>query len=39
MKSVAGIFDHFETLTDPRLDRNNLHFLRETVVVALCTSG
>lgn len=38
MKSVAAIFDHFETLTDPRLDRNKLHLLQEMVVVALCAT-
>lgn len=36
MTSVAAIFDHFETLTDPRIDRNKWHLLHEMVVVALC---
>jgi predicted transposase YbfD/YdcC len=36
MKSVAAIFDHFEKLTDPRIDRRKQHLLHEMVVVALC---
>ena len=36
MTSVAAIFEHFETLTDPRIDRNKHHMLHEMVVVALC---
>lgn len=34
--SVAAIFDHFDALTDPRLERNKLHLLHEMVVIALC---
>lgn len=36
MKAVAAIFDHFETVTDPRIDRNKHHLLHEMIVVALC---
>jgi predicted transposase YbfD/YdcC len=36
MKSVAAIFDHFDTLTDPRIERNKRHLLHEMVVIALC---
>lgn len=38
MKSASAIFDHFELLTDPRLERNKLHSLQEMVVVALCAA-
>ena len=38
MTSVAAIFDHFDSLTDPRLDRNKHHLLHEMVVVALCAA-
>ena len=38
MTSVAAIFDHFETLTDPRIDRNKRHLLHEMVVIALCAA-
>jgi predicted transposase YbfD/YdcC len=36
--AVAAIFDHFETLSDPRIERNKLHQLHEMVVVALCAA-
>ena len=36
MTSVTAIFDHFDTLTDPRIDRRKQHLLHEMVVVALC---
>lgn len=36
MTSVAAIFEHFDTLTDPRIERNKHHLLHEMVVVALC---
>ena len=38
MTSVAAIFDGFNTLNDPRMDRNKLHLLHEMVVVALCAA-
>lgn len=38
MTSVAAIFEHFDSLTDPRLDRNKHHLLHEMVVVALCAA-
>ena len=38
MTSVAAVFDHFETLSDPRIDRNKHHLLHEMVVVALCAA-
>lgn len=36
--SVAAIFDHFDALSDPRLERNKLHLLHEMVVIALCAA-
>jgi predicted transposase YbfD/YdcC len=38
MKSVAAIFGHFDTLTDPRIERNKHHLLHEMVVIALCAA-
>jgi len=38
MTSVAAIFDHFDNLTDPRIQRNKKHLLHEMVVVALCAA-
>lgn len=38
MKAVAAIFDHFEMVTDPRIDRNKHHLLHEMIVVALCAA-
>ena len=38
MTSVAAIFDHFDSLTDPRIQRNKKHLLHEMVVVALCAT-
>lgn len=36
--TVAAIFNHFESLSDPRIERNKLHQLHEMVVVALCAA-
>jgi uncharacterized membrane protein len=36
--AVAAIFDHFESLSFPRIERNKLHSLHEMVVVALCAA-
>ena len=38
MTSVATIFEHFDSLTDPRIDRHKLHSIHEMVVVALCAA-
>ena len=36
--STAAIFEHFNPLTDPRIDRHKIHSLHEMVVVALCAA-
>jgi len=38
MKAVAAIFDHFETVTDTRIDRNKHHLLHGMIVVAFCAA-
>jgi len=34
--SLAGIAKHFESLPDPREDRNRLHLLVDVIVIAVC---
>jgi len=38
MRGTSAIFQHFENLTDPRIDRTRHHLLYDMVVIAMCAS-
>ena len=38
MRGTSAIFQHFENLTDPRIDRTKHHLLYDMVVIAMCAS-